>query len=51
MIDERVKKWIIKAMEDYKTISLEEAKEAFEIAKRVKDFIFKKLNITERDIL
>jgi len=71
MIDERVKKWIIRAMEDYKTIEnefklseeeivpsavcfhayLEEAKEAFDIAKQVKDFIFKKLNITERDIL
>jgi HEPN domain-containing protein len=97
MIDQRVKKWIIKAYltlkgrdfgkthnlefllrlcseedkdfdklnvgdltfyavdvrypDEFYTPSLEEAKEAFEIAKQVKDFIFKKLNITERDIL
>ena len=37
--------------DEFYTPSLEEAKEAFEIAKRVKDFIFKKLNITEKDIL
>jgi HEPN domain-containing protein len=37
--------------DEFYTPSLEEAKEAFEIAKRVKDFIFKKLNLTEKDIL
>ena len=33
MIDENVKKWIVKAME------------CFEIASRVKDFMFRKLEI------
>jgi Uncharacterized conserved protein related to C-terminal domain of eukaryotic chaperone, SACSIN len=37
--------------DEFYTPSLEEAKKAFEIAKQVKDFIFKKLNITEKDIL
>ena len=81
MIDKETKKWLIKAINDYKTAeklinlpeneiitdtfyaidirypdefyipTIEEAKNAFESATFVKEFIFKKLNITERDIL
>ncbi|QER41220.1 HEPN domain-containing protein [Thermodesulfobacterium sp. TA1] len=40
----------IRYPDEYYIPSLEEAKESFEIAKQVKDFIFKKLNITEEDI-
>jgi len=36
--------------DEFYTPSLEEAKEAFEIVKQVKDFIFKKLNITEKEL-
>jgi len=36
--------------DEFYTPSLEEAKEAFEIAKQVKDFIFKKLKITEKEL-
>jgi len=38
-------------LDKYRISELTFYKEAFEIAKRVKDFIFKKLNITEKDIL
>ena len=74
-MDEEVKKWVIKAMEDYKTEfkkldvgnlsdyavevryadefyipTLEEAKQAFEIAKKAKEFIFKKMEIREDEL-
>ena len=74
-MDEKVKKWVIKVMEDYKTEfkkldvgnlsyyavevryadefyipTLEEAKRAFEIAKKAKEFIFRKMEIREDEL-
>jgi HEPN domain-containing protein len=40
----------IRYPEEFYTPSLEEAKSAFQITKQVKEFVFKKLNITEEDI-
>jgi len=41
-MDEKVKKWIIKAMEDYKTVENE--------FKKAKEFIFRKMEIREDEL-
>ena len=48
-MNEKVKKWIIKADEFY-IPTLEEAKRAFETAKKAKEFIFRKMEIREDEL-